>query len=200
MAVITNLNTQQKPMAASGRTGVQVVKFIDAPRVYIKTVDSTPTPVTTKSNGVLPTGWTDLGIVNGKLKITYAKEIKEVRTGLDQVLRASYVGKKTAGMEFQLSQFDDVAMEQLSGVTPSVVSAGSTVQFALGSEDIIQKALLLVSQNKLDGKEWQFYHPDAYLTFSIADNGDETIITGTANLIAFPFNSLDTLLIQSMFS
>jgi hypothetical protein len=184
MAVISNLNTRQNPIA-SGRTGTQVIKFIDAPRVYIKAVDSTPTPITVKSNGTVPTGYTDLGIVNGKVKITYTKEVKEVRTGLDQILRQTYVGKKTANFEFQLSQFDDVVLEKLSGVTPSVLTAGSIVQFGIGNEDVVQNALLLVVQNKLDGKEIQFYNPDAFISFNIQDAGEETVVVGSGNLPAF---------------
>jgi hypothetical protein len=199
MAVISNKNTAQTPVA-SGLTGAQVVKFIDAPRVYIKAVDTTPTPVTTKSNGTTPAGWTDLGIVNGKVRVTYEKEIKEVRTGIDQVLRASYVGQKTAGFEFVLSQFDDVVIKNLSGLSEVVVSAASAYAFQIGSEDIIQKALLMVVQNKLDGKEWQFYHPAADLAFNIEDSGEETVVRGRANLKAFTHSTVEQLVYATIFA
>jgi hypothetical protein len=199
MSVITNLNSTQAPMLAGGLTGPQSVKFIDCPRVYIKSPDATPTPVQAKSNGVLPSGWTDLGIVNGKLKVVYTKEMKEVRTGLDQILRSVYIGKKTAEFDFQLSQFDDVTFQNLTGLTPSILQSGSIVQFPTGQEDVVQKALLLVLQNKLDGKEWQFYSPLSYLSFEITDSGDETVLAGKGFLPAFQWNSLDTYMIQTIY-
>jgi hypothetical protein len=200
MAIITNLNSRQTPMVAAGSTGTQVIKFIDCPRVYIKTADVSPTPITTKSNGTLPAGYTDLGIVDGKLKIQYDKEQKEVRTGLDEILRAVYVGKKTAGFEFNLTQFDDVAVQQLTGLAPSLINGGSAAQFAVGSEDVVQKALLLVVQNKIDGREWQFYHPAAYMTFSLSDSGDATVMVGKAMCTAFLYGGTDTYMIQTMFA
>lgn len=199
MAVIANLNTRQDPVA-SGLTGTQVIKFIDAPRVYIKTADTVATPITVKSNGATPSGYTDLGIVDGKLKITYSVDVKEVRTGIDETLRVTYGGKKTASFEFNLSQFDDVAFSNISGLTASSITSGSVYQFSIGSSDLIQKALLLVSQNKLDGKEWQFYHPNAYLSFAIGDNGQETILTGTANCPSFTYGSGTALVVGSIFA
>ena len=200
MSVITNLNSRQTPIVTGATSGSQVVKFIDGPRVYIKAVDATPTPVTTKSNGTLPSGWTDLGVVDGKVKVQYDKEMKEVRTGLDEILRAVYVGKKTAGFEFNLSQFDDVVIGSLTGLTASLINSGSAAQFAVGSEDIVQKAMLMVLQNKIDGREWQFYTPMAYMTFSMTDSGDTTLVTGKAMLPAFQYNTLDTYMIQTIYS
>jgi hypothetical protein len=199
MAVIVNKNTTQTPLS-SGLSGTQVVKFIDAPRVYIKAVDTSIYPVTTKSNGSTPSGWTDLGGVEGKLKITYTKEIKEIRTGIDQLLRQSYVGQKTGEFEFVLNQFDDVVIKELSGLSASTITAGSAVSFGLGSEDIISRALLLVSQNKLDGKEWQFYSPNADVSFTIEDSGEATVVRGKGNLKAFTFNGAEPLVIASVFA
>lgn len=196
MAVTVNKNTQQSPVSA-GLTGTQVVKFIDAPRVYVKTKDSTPTPVTTKSNGSTPGSWTDLGIVEGKVRIAYTKETNEVRTGIDQVLRATYVRQRNGSFEFTLNQFDDVVVKELSGVTPSTITSGSIVQFAMGGEDVIERALLLVVQNKLDGKEWQFYAPAAQLSFSIEDSGEATVVRGVGNLPAFSYNGSDAILIMT---
>lgn len=199
MAVITNKNTSQTPVS-TGLTGTQVVKFIDAARVYVKTKDTNATPVTAKSNGSTPSGWTDLGIVDGKVKITYEKELFEVRTGIDSILRSTFVKQRTGMFEFTLSQFDDVVIKELSGITPSTLSAGSTVQFAIGQEDVIDKALLLVVQNKLDGKEWQFYAPAAQMTFNIGDAGEATVVNGKGNLPAFTFNSLDTIMVMTVFA
>jgi hypothetical protein len=203
MAVIVNKNTTQAPMSTTGLTGAQVLKFITAPRVYVKALDATPTPVLVKSNGSTPSGWTDLGGIDGTLKITYTKDMKEVRTGIDEVLRAVYIGKKTAGFEFNLNQFDDVALAQLSGVTASTIQSGSAVSFGIGAEDVVQKALLMVIQNKLDGKEMQFYHPDAYMSFSVEDSGGSTVIKGSANLPMFAWTGsggTEAVMIQSVFA
>jgi len=188
MAVIVNKNTRQNPIT-SGRTGTQVVKFVPAPRVYIKNEESiTAAPVQayfTKSNGATPSGWTDLGIIESVATVTYTKEIKEIKTGIDLVLRQSYVGEKTASIEFNLSQFDDVAFEQVSGLTASTVVSGSTINYQVGSEDIVTKAMLLVLQNKLDGKEIQLYTPSCDLTFNFQQNGEFLELQGQGKLKSF---------------
>jgi len=202
MAVLVNLNTRQNPMVATGLTGTQSIKFIQAPRVYMKDVDVTAAPVTTKSAGSLPSGWTDLGIVNGVAKVTYTKTVKEVRTGIDEVLRAEYIGKKVAGIECSLSQFDDVAMGAVSGLSTSTIIAGSTYQFSVGSEDVIQKAILLVIENKLDSKEIQLYNPNAYLSFDIADSSGELVLNLKADLPSFAWGggSNEAFFVQTHFA
>lgn len=200
MPVITNLNTSQSPMASSGLTGAQVIRFINAPRVYIKDMDVTPEPPATKSNGTVPDGWTDLGIINGNARLTYEKELKEIRTGLDNVLRAQYIGQKSATLEFTLAQFDDVVMTHLTGLTASQIVSGSAYAFPVGSEDIVTKALLLVMQNKLDGKEWQFYNPAAQISFAIAEDGEATVVNVTASLTAFLYQGKDALIAQTIFA
>lgn len=189
MAVIVNAWTRQNPMESGGRTGSQSIKFVPAPRVFIKTADSTTSAPAqayyTKTNGLVPAGWTDLGIVEGLATITYNKEIKDVLTGLDNILRLRYIGKKTAEIEASLSQFDDRAFEQVSGLTASVISNGSIISYRVGEEDVITKALLLVADNKLDGKEWALYNPSAYISFSYAINGDFLELKMNAGLGAF---------------
>jgi hypothetical protein len=198
MAVLSNLNTTQTPLSV-GLTGAQSVRWIDAPRVYIKTADSSSTPVTTKASGSTPSGWTDLGVVEGKVKISYEVERKEVRTGIDQVLRASYAGQKTASMEAVLGQFDDIVVKEVSGLTPSTITSGSIIQFAIGQGDVVQKALLLVSENKLDGKEWQFYHPNAFISFQIEDSGEATVVRLRGDLPAFTHGGSDTLIVSTIY-
>jgi len=188
MAVVTNKNTRQNPIT-SGKTGTQMVKFVPAPRVYIKAEESiTSAPVQayfTKSNGSTPSGWTDLGIIESVATVTYTKEIKEIKTGIDLVLRQSYVGEKTASIEFNLSQFDDVAFETVSGLTASTIVSGSTINYQVGSEDIVSKALLLVLQNKLDGKEIQLYSPSCDFTFNFQQNGEFMELQGQGKLKSF---------------
>ena len=189
MAVIVNAWTRQNPVAAQGRTGDQSIKFVPAPRIFIKTAESTTSaPVQTyytKSNGTALTGWTDLGIVEGLATLTYNKTNKDVKTGIDQILRLRYIGEKTAEIEASLSQFDDLAFENVSGLTASVISNGSIIAYRAGEEDVINKAIMLVAQNKLNGKEWQVYNPSAYMSFSYNLNGDFLELKFNAALPAF---------------
>lgn len=202
MSVIVNKNTRQNPLTAAGLTGTQVTKFINATRAYMKAVDVTPTPVTVKSDGTTPTGWTDLGIVDGNAKIVYTKTVNEIRTGIDEVLRQEYITKKVANLEFNLSQFDDTVMAQVSGLTASQITAGSTYQFAVGSEDVVQMAILLVAQNKLDGKEWQFYNPNAFITFDIAESSNAIVLTAKCDLPSFSWGggSNEALFVSTIFA
>lgn len=189
MAVIVNAWTRQNPVTTHGRTGEQSIKFIPAPRVFIKAADSTTAaPVQayyTKSAGTVPTGWTDLGIIEGLATITYNKENTDVLTGVDQILRIRYISQKTAEIEANFSQFDDRAFENISGLTASVISNGSIIGYRVGEEDVITRALLLVADNKLDGKEWQIYNPSAYIGFSYELNGDFLELKMNAALGAF---------------
>jgi hypothetical protein len=189
-----NKNTRQNPMSAVGKSGTQVVKFIPAPRVYIKAAESlTAAPVQnyqakTQATGDLPaayTGWTDLGIVNGNAKLTYEKKLAEVRTGLDGVLRDTYIESKTATLEFTLQQFDDVALEAVTGLTASVITSGSVVNYQVGQDDVIKKAILLVLTSKIDGKEIQLYHPSAILSFNYDEADNAMVLKVTASLPAF---------------
>jgi len=188
MAVITNKNTVQSPMTSVGVTGTQVIKFIPACRVYIKAADSvTAAPVQayyTKSDGTTPAGWTDLGIMEGDAKLTYNKEIIKVTTGIDKALRAVYTGTKEGTIEFNLDQMDDFAMAQF-GLTASTVVSGSTANFRVGQESVVQAALMCVYQNKLDGKEMQIYHPAAYISFVWDEVNDGLVYKVTADLALF---------------
>jgi hypothetical protein len=189
MAIAVNKNTNQKPMTAVGRTGAQTLKFIPGARVYTKVADSiASTPVQayfTKSNGTTPAGWTDLGTVLGAVKVNYTKTVKEVTTGIDDYFRAAYVDKKVGQIEFELSQLDDVTLETISGLTASVITSGSVINYQVGSEDLNLLALLVVATSKLDSKEIQFYNPSAYLNFTWAEQGDALVLKVTGLLPFF---------------
>lgn len=203
MAIIANKNTTQQPLSSLGLTGTQVLKFIDAPRVYLKTADPLAVAIipTAKSNGATPSGWTDLGVVEGTCKIGVEKKVKQVKTGIDNYLRAAYTDEKVGTFEFSLSQLDDIAFGQVTGLTASVVNTGSTYTYAVGSEDLSQQAVLMVVQNKLDGKEWQFYNPNAYINFSIEDSGDEfkLKVTGLLPFFLAPGQASEQMLAQTLF-
>lgn len=187
MAIVSNKNTTGQPMVSTGRTGTQSIKFYPGPRVYVKTPDpllSTPSYYG-KSNGVTPTGWTDLGTVDGDLKVTYDQKIKEIRTGMDNYLRGAYLEQRGASFECSLAQMDDIVLETISGVTASVIVPGSTVNYALGSTDMQILAVLFVIQNKDNGKEIQFYNPQAYVSFMIEKSSDSLAIKMTSLLPSF---------------
>lgn len=204
MAVIVNKNTQQTPLSnpSGAVTGVQSIKFIPAGRVYLKTSpdSTTATPVnlyaayTQKSNGqtvVAPVGagvtagsYVDLGIMLTPGKLTYNKVQKKVQTGLDKITQLIYVESRDASLEFELTQLDDYLLQQL-GFVASVITAGSSINFQVGQEDVINAALIVVYQNKIDGKEIQWYHPSAALTVTFNQNGDELSIKVHAEMVAF---------------
>ncbi len=192
MAVIVNKNTTQAGLTAAGKTGLQSIRFIPAARVYTKAAESmTAAPAEThyvKSNGSTPSGWTDLGSMIGNAKLTYNKNLNKVKTGIDKVLQAVYVDEKDAVLEFNLGQVDDTALEAISGLSASVITSGSVVSYRLGSESIVEAAMLCVYQNKLDGKEIQFYHPAAMFTFQFDEVENYFALKCTADLRLFKVN------------
>lgn len=167
-------------MTPQGLTGQQVVKWIPADRIYVKSVDPTldaPTvSYNTKSNGSTPTGWTDLGTLDDNVKVTYDQNVEKVTTGPDEYLRGAYLKSKGGTIDFSLSQVDDVALSIISGLTPSVIVPGSIVTFEIGSTDMSQLAILVVSQDKLTQKEYQFYNPNAFLTFQYDMSKDAMVL------------------------
>jgi hypothetical protein len=190
--IVSNAWTQQRPISVFGSTGDQILKLIPAARIFIKAPDATVnTPYqqyagySFKTNGVAPTGWTDLGSIDKPAKLTYTKTTKSVTTGIDTVERAIYVDKKTAMVEFNLLQSDDYVLSAL-GFSGSAMTAGSSMNFLMGGEDIVTRALLVVYQNKLDGKEFHIYHPAANLNVTWdMSSADELTLKATAELLAF---------------
>jgi hypothetical protein len=188
MPILANAFTSQKPLTALGLTGKQILKLIPAPRVFIKAVPDSQTAATVptvKAAGLTPAGWSDLGVVDGNLKVGYLKKVKEIRTGIDNYLRAAYTNEKSGQLEFQLTQVDDTVLGLITGLTASVTTAGSIYTYHLGQEDLNQVALLLVVDSKLDGKEWQWYSPLVYLNFEFVQSGDALVLKANAILPAF---------------
>jgi hypothetical protein len=216
MAVIVNKNTQGTPISGVGRLSSQSIRHVEAPRLYLlaTSAGSTTTdllincPVQNyfvKSNGATPTilgsgstnQWLDLGIVEGFLKVGYTKKVQEIKTGIDKVFRTAYVNEKVGTFECSLSQFSDYVLEKVSGLTASVITAGSIINYQAGQEDLNQCGILLVSQNKLDGQEWQFFNPNAFINFVYEEKGDALMLKMTAIL---PFFTAVGQTTQSMFS
>ncbi len=188
--VISNFTTQ-KPNAANGLTGAQVLTMIPASRVFVKVAESTTAaPVYTyaaesfKTNGQTPVGWTDLGIMDAPAKITYTKDIEKVKTGIDQYIRKTYAKSKEASLDFSLWQTDDLLLSNL-GFNGSSVTSGSSMNFLIGQEDVVTLALLCVYQNKLDGKEMHIYHPAANLSVTFDTANDKLLTKVSADLLAF---------------
>lgn len=188
---VVNNFTSQKPLTILGNTGNQVLNLIPASRVFLKDPDSVnAAPVATyaaysfKTNGVTPVGWSDAGIMDAPGKLTYTKNAKKVQTGIDKVTRAVYADSKDATLQFNLEQVDDYLLSEL-GFTGSVATAGSSMNFMVGQEDIVQKALLCVYVNKLDGKEFHVYHPSAAINCTFEMASEKMVVKVDADLTAF---------------
>lgn len=191
MPVISNNWTTGHPFTTVGNTGAQSIVHIPATRAFIKAPDSTTAaPVLAyssysfKTNGIAPTGWVDLGPMSSTAKLTYTKSQKKVQMGIDKVTRLIYVDQKDAMLEFDLMQLDDYILGQL-GFTSNVYVAGSVVNFQIGQEDVVNNAMLVVYDNKADGKEVHYYHPSAALTITFVQNGDQMGAKVQAELPAF---------------
>lgn len=157
-----------------------------AQRVYIAPADQAYADPTAKLDGADPAApWVDLGIVEGsKVNLTYSKETNYIETGIEKIRRGAYITGKTAQMTFDLSQFDSGVLEEISGLTADAVGAIGK-KFHIGQEDLVQRALLVVGTNKIDGKEHQYYCKKGALTWSIEEADDARILRVVADLFAF---------------
>ncbi len=206
MPITSNAYTSQKPMSGTGLTGSQMIRLIPAPRVFMKSTPDSQTaavvPSTKGAGSLALSGWTDLGIVNGMAKVNYTKKTQEVRTGIDNYLRASYVNEKGGSIEFSLSQVDDLVLGKIMGLTGSQITSNSIYSYHVGQEDLTQIALLLVAQNKLDGKEIQFYSPLVFMNFEFAEDGDALALKCTATLPFFTVSgqTLEDILAVTVFA
>lgn len=198
-SVIRNKNTSQVGMTAAGLTGAQTEMFIPASRLYIKAIDATPSAPALKSGGKTPTSWTDMGIMMANSKVTYQKALEKVKVGIDKRLVGVYDNETTGTFEMNLTQYDDVVMEQVTGLSPYIVQSGSIVRFNIGAEAVVQKAILLVSQNKMDGLEVQYYNPNAFMSFSIEDQDNAQVVKVTCDLPLFNMDGVDQLFSQTFF-
>jgi hypothetical protein len=159
--------------------------------VYIHAADTAYTAPTAKLNGADPAGgWQDLGIVAGsKVNMSYTKETNYIETGIEKVRRGAYITGKTCQLTFDLEQFDMGVIEQISGLSSDVVEDGSSNPIGkaihIGQEDLVEKALLIIGTNKIDGKEHQYYCKKAALVWAVEEQEDSRILRVTADLYAF---------------
>lgn len=186
----SNKFTTQTPLANNS------VKSVIAERVYLHdTTGVAYADPTAKVNGIdtalISGGWKDLGIVAGsKVTLNYTKETRYIETGIERVRRGAYVTQKTAQATFTLEQFDMDVISRVTGLTPTTFAAGKKVH--IGQDDLVQKALLFVGTNKVDGKEIHTYCSKAALTMQLQEQDDARVIAVTADLFAFdPGDGID---------
>lgn len=175
----TNKYTQQPPLTgASTRT-------VLAERVYYANANTAYADPGAKLAGADPAGFSDMGIVmNSRVTLTYTKEVKPVNTGLEQVRRGSYSMAKACKAEFTLEQFDVDLISILSGLPITAVGAiGGKLH--LGQDDVVEKALLFVGTNKVDGKEFQHYSKKCSLNWSIDQQDDSRMLKVEADMYSF---------------
>jgi hypothetical protein len=174
----SNKWTQQTPKANNS------IRLVLAQRVFIA-----PTPQVyadpTKLNGADPAApWVDLGIVAGsKVNMTYNKEVKYIETGIEKVRRGAYITGKTATATFDLEQFDMGVLESISGLTKTTITGGAKIH--IGQEDLVEKALLFVGTNKIDGKEHHYFTNKGSIVWTIEEQEDSRILRVTADLYSF---------------
>lgn len=182
----SNKNTTQTPLSGAS------TKVVLAERVYTKAADSSYSDPSAKLNGTDPTGWTDLGVVmNSKVTLTYTKDIRYVETGIEKVARGAYSMAKTAEFQFVLEQYDLDILTLINGLSVTTVGAIGGKMY-LGQDDVVERALLFVGTNKVDGKEHQIYCKKASLTYSIQEQDDARALQVNGRLYAFdPGNGTD---------
>jgi hypothetical protein len=193
---ITNRITSGAPLTAVGPLGQQTQTFIPAARIFMKTSadsQSAAQPPVAKVGltglaSTLGAGWIDLGTLDGGVTTTFTKTKKDIKTGIDQKLRTSYISDTTFEISFNLLQVGDYLLQNVLGLTPSILQSGSSASFGLGQESYGQYALVCVWQNKVDGKENQLYNPAAFLDAVIADASDHLVLKCDAKFPAFTQN------------
>jgi hypothetical protein len=175
----SNKWTQQPALSGSS------IRTVLAERVYYAAADTVYADPVAKLEGADPAGFSDLGIIGGsKVTLTYTKEVKGVMTGMEQVRRGSYSMAKACKATFTLEQYDLDTIAIVSGLTPGTVGAiGGKLH--LGQDDVVEKALLFVGTNKVDGKEFHHYSKKCSINWSIDQEDDSRVMKVEADMYAF---------------
>ena len=176
----SNKWTKQPPIAGAS------TKVVLAERVYIAPADTAYADPGAKLNGAEPAApWTDLGIVmNSRVNLTYTKDIRYVETGIERVRRGAYSLGKTAETSFTLEQYDIEQLELVTDLTAGAVG-GIGEKLHIGQDDIVDKALLFLGINKVDGKEHHIYCKKGTISFNVAQEDDFRVLQVTASLYPF---------------
>ena len=126
-----------------------------------------------------------MGIVkDSRVDLTYNKEVKPIETGIEKILRGSFTMAKSCMASWTLEQYDIDTMSILSGLSITAVGAiGGKLN--LGTDDIVEKALLFTGTNKVDGKEHQMYSKRASIAWSIETSDDSRVIKVDARMYSF---------------
>lgn len=175
----TNKYTQQPPKSGAS------TKAVMAERAYFAAANTAYADPSARLDGADPAGFTDMGVVGGsKVTMTYNKEVRYVETGIDKVRRGSYTMGKSAQAQWTLEQYDIDTIADLTGQSVTAVG-GIGGKVFVGKDDIVEKALLFIGTNKVDGKEHHIYCKKAGLSWSLEDQDDSRVIRVTADLYAF---------------
>lgn len=176
----SNKWTQGTPLSGAS------TRAVIAERVYIAPSNTAYVDPTVKLEGADPASpWVDLGIIkDSKVTLTYTKDTKPVETGIEKVRRGSYTLGKKCMASFVLEQYDLDTLSLVSGLsTVAVGSIGGKLH--IGQDDIVEKALLFLGTNKVDGKEIQHYTKKASLAWSIQEDTDARDLKVDADFYSF---------------
>lgn len=175
----SNKWTQGTPLSGASTRAVL------AERVYYAAANTAYADPTAKLNGADPAGWSDMGIVkDSKVTLTYTKEVKPVETGIEKVLRGAYVLSKKCMATWDLEQYDIDTIAILSGLSITAVGVIGG-KLTLGQDDLVEKSLLFLGTNKVDGKEFHHYTKKATLEFAVGEDGDSRTLKATAQFYSF---------------
>jgi hypothetical protein len=180
MGATTNKYTKQPPIAGAS------VAAVMAERVYIAAATTVYAAPGARLDGADPAApWTDLGIVkDSRVNLSYTKEVKYVETGIEKVRRGAYTLAKTAEVTFMLEQFDVDTVALVTGLSITAVGGIGGV-LHIGQEDVVEKGLLFVGTNKVDGKEHHIWCKKGSLSFQIQQEDDRRVLSVTGSLYPF---------------
>lgn len=177
---VSNKLTKQPPI--SGASTAVVL----AERVYIAAADTAYATPAARLDGADPGGsWVDLGVVkDSRVNLAYTKEIRYVETGIERVRRGSYSVSKNAETTFMLEQYDLDVVSLLTGLSIDAVGGIGGV-LHIGQDDVVEKALLFIGINKVDGKEHHIYCKKGTVAFQVQQEDDRRILSVSASLYPF---------------
>jgi hypothetical protein len=155
-------------------------KVLLAQRAYVAAIN-TAAP-TAAAAGVAPTGWTDLGSIDGSTATLNKSDptLIDVRTGLYEILRGEIPTRDgDVTCTFTVVEYEPLVWAALSG--DAIVGAGIYV----GGRPLLQSAILLVGQNAATGSEFHHWNPKSDLVYKEVDINRFQGIQVTARFLKF---------------